>query len=184
VIVRRTYIVPCYALALLACSTEEPSLPIPADGLEQMTLESSAFEDGAAIPKIYTCDGDGVSPPLSWSEVPEGTKSFALVLDDPDAPREVYEHWVVWNIPSDWTELPEDVRPEDDPPSQGENDAGKTGYTGPCPPKAHDDHHYEFHLFAADIELDLPSDTHRDPLYRSLDYHVLGMGELTGKYDR
>jgi len=172
------------AAAVAACSAEPVELPGAKGELVEMALTSSAFENGKNLPRRFSCDGDGVSPPLAWSPIPEGTRSFALVLDDPDAPGKVFQHWVAWNIPADWTSLPEDVKPEDEPPTQGKNDQGKIGYGPPCPPKTHGAHHYEFHLFAADIEPALADDAMREQLYSALDGHVLGLGELTALYDR
>jgi len=175
-------------LALLgACGSEDAesvTLPAPNDGAlgPPITLTSDAFADGDDIPAMFTCDGEGVSPPLSWSNVPEGTESFALVVDDPDAPRKVWVHWVAWAIAGDERSLPAGVAPELDGFVQGRNDSGDNGWTGPCPPDDSDPHRYEFRLFAVEFVPDLPADTTRDELYRALDHRVLAIGELTGVY--
>jgi len=155
---------------LCACGSEEQAsvtLPAPNDGAygPPITLESEAFADGAAIPAMYTCDGDDRSPPLSWSEVPEGTESFALVVDDPDAPRKVWVHWVAWAIPGDERSLDEGEMPEIDGFLQGRNDSGDNGWTGPCPDEGDPAHRYTFHLFAVEIvPPNLPESTTRDGL--------------------
>jgi Raf kinase inhibitor-like YbhB/YbcL family protein len=166
--------------------TESLTLPAPKGGEygPAMTLESDAFADGADMPERFTCDGDGLAPPLAWSNVPDGTDSFALVADDPDAPRRVWVHWVAWAIPADERMLLEGTDPEVDEFVQGRNDDGEVGWTGPCPPSDHDAHRFEFHVFAVDFVPDLPITTTRDELYRALDGRVLAMGELAGLYDR
>src|SRR3990172_1394246 len=102
-----------------------------------MEIKSAAFKEGGMIPKKYTCDGEDISPPLTWSDVPDGTKSFALISDDPDAPVGIWVHWVIYNIPGNVTQLPEHVRTGKklhDGTLQGINDFPKIGYGGPCPP--------------------------------------------------
>ncbi|MCA9714049.1 MAG: YbhB/YbcL family Raf kinase inhibitor-like protein [Myxococcales bacterium] len=149
-----------------------------------MDVMSEAFADGEPIPDRFTCEGENVSPALSWSDPPEGTATLALVVDDPDAPGGVSVHWVAWNIPADAGGLPEGVRADDEPPTQGARTSGSRGYAGPCPPPIHGAHDYRFRLFASDIELELPKSTTQEELYRALDNHVLAMGELIGTYNR
>ena len=182
-----------FAVALLlfagACGSETDgsvTLPGPKGGAygPAITLESDAFVDGGMMPEPYTCDGDNYAPPLAWSNVPEGTDSFALVVDDPDAARKVWVHWVVWAMPADTRSLAEGTNPEVDEFVQGRNDNAKTGWSGPCPPAGDDPHRYEFHLFAVDHVPNLPTTTSRDDLYRDLDGRVLAMGELVGLYGR
>src|SRR5215472_143912 len=119
-------------------------------------LTSSAFETESSIPQQFSCDGRDISPELSWSSAPAGTKSFALIMHDPDAPIEGgYTHWLVYNIPATANHLPENVPNQDKVPGggmQGRNDSGKYGYTGPCPPSG--THRYYFRLYALDGELD------------------------------
>lgn len=180
--VRRSVLV---SLLLGACAQDEPSLPIPVgDEAAELDVTSAAFEDGAAIPKTYTCSGDGASPPLSWSEGPDDTASFAIVVDDPDAPKKVWVHWVAWGLPPDLRALDEGITADDDRFTQGTNDNGKQSWSPPCPPKTDATHRYVFHVFAADTVPELPRTTTRDQLYRALDHHVLAMGELTGHFDR
>jgi Raf kinase inhibitor-like YbhB/YbcL family protein len=173
---------------LAACGSEETSAVVlpAAKGGEYgpaLTLTSSAFADGDSMPVDFTCDGQDRSPPLSWSNVPQGTTSFALVVDDPDAPRRQWVHWVAWGIGAEERLLAENQPTQVDEFQQGTNDSGDVGWTGPCPPKADDAHHYEFHVFAVDYEPSLESTTTRDQLYRELDGRVLAMGELTGVFD-
>lgn len=124
-----------------------------------MRLQSSAFADGEEIPREYTCDGANVSPPLGWSGAPAGTKSFALLCDDPDAPAGVWRHWAVYDLSPEVSALPEGAgRPGPKRGfSQGINDFGRSGYGGPCPPPRHGVHHYRFRLLALSTStLDVP----------------------------
>lgn len=152
-----------------------------------LKLTSSAFNDAGAIPARYTCEGDDVSPPLGWSGVPAGTRSFALIVDDPDAPnpdapKMTYVHWVVYNIPPTKSALPEAVRRPELPAGarEGRTDSGKVGYGGPCPPIGR--HRYYHKLYALDAMLpDLGSPTKAE-LESAIEGHVLEMTELIGTY--
>ena len=150
-----------------------------------MTLTASAFKSEAAIPQRFSCDGDDVSPALSWAGVPEGTESFAIIVDDPDAPGGTFVHWVYFNIPSDTTELPEGV-PTVDRPSQGgvqgQNNFRRTGYGGPCPPGG--THRYFFNLYALDTTVDLEPGAGKVDLMAAMDGHVLAQAQLMGTYTR
>ena len=153
-----------------------------------MTLQvsSPAFQEGETIPQQYTADGKNVAPALSWSGAPEGTKTFALVCEDPDAPRGIWTHWVVWNLPADTQELREAVPPDGELPGgarQGKNDFGKTGYGGPSPPRGKP-HRYFFKVYALDTALDLPAGATRAQLLAALKDHVLSEGHLMGHYGR
>jgi Raf kinase inhibitor-like YbhB/YbcL family protein len=148
-------------------------------------IKSPAFSEGGAIPGKYTCDGKDVSPPLSWSGAPAGTKSLALICDDPDAPSGDWVHWVVFDLPSSSTGLPEGVPARDEIAGggrQGRNDFRKTGYGGPCPPGG--THRYVFTLFALDRELGLGAGATKAQLSAAMRGHVLAEGRLTGKYSR
>ena len=149
-------------------------------------LKSNDFPAQANIPSRFTCEGQNTSPELSWSGAPEGTKTFALVLHDPDAPHPGgYTHWVAFNIPATVNHVPENAPKSADFPGggvQGRNDAGKTGYTGPCPPSG--THRYYFHLYAVDGHLQLDSGAKRDDLEKALKGHVLGQTELMGRYKK
>lgn len=150
-----------------------------------MELKSSAFEAGGMIPKRYTCDDQDVSPPLSWTDVPTGTQSLALIADDPDAPVGTWVHWVAWNIPANARALDEDQPKRDSLPNgmkQGTTDFRRIGYGGPCPPSG--THRYFFKLYALDTMLTLPASTTKKDLERAMKGHVLKQAELMGKYSR
>jgi Raf kinase inhibitor-like YbhB/YbcL family protein len=149
-----------------------------------MQLTSTAFPEGATIPQKYTGDGLDTSPPLRWDGGPEATKSFALVCDDPDAPRGTWVHWVLWNLPTDQHELPEGVPTTPTLPSgarQGKNDFGKVGYGGPAPPRGKP-HRYFFKIYALDRTLDIPEEATKGQLDQTLKGHVLASGRFLGKY--
>lgn len=151
-----------------------------------MELKAAAFKPGADIPGRFTCDGSNVSPALSWTTPPEGTQSFALIMEDPDAPRRTWVHWVLYDLPATERELPEGVAPTGTLPSgarQGRNDFGKTGYGGPCPPPG-PAHRYYFRLYALDTELQLKAGATRAQVDRSTYGHVLAGAELMGQYRR
>jgi Raf kinase inhibitor-like YbhB/YbcL family protein len=151
-----------------------------------MKLRSDAFNDGAPIPTKYTCDGVDVSPPLCWSGAPAGTKCFALICDDPDAPRGTWVHWVLYNLPAATTELPEGFSREDVLPNgvrQGLTDFKRTGYGGPCPPPG-SPHHYYFKLYALDAELALKARPSKADLVAAMKGHVLAETSLMGMYQR
>lgn len=150
-----------------------------------MELKSSAFTAGGMIPKKHTCDGPDVSPPLSWSDVPAGAKSLALIADDPDAPMGTWVHWVAWNIPTNARGLEEGVPKKDSLPNgmkQGTTDFRSIGYGGPCPPSG--THRYFFKLYALDTSLNLPPSTTKKDLEKAMQGHLLQQVELMGKYAR
>ena len=154
-----------------------------------MKLSSTAFAGGGSIPSRYTCDGDDVSPPLAWGDPPRGAQSFALVVDDPDAPdpkapKRVYVHWVLYNIPPETSGLAEAIRPADLPAGtlEGLNDWGRTGYGGPCPPIGR--HRYFHKLYALDAVVpDLKRPT-KAQLLTAMKGHVLAETALVGTYQR
>jgi Raf kinase inhibitor-like YbhB/YbcL family protein len=154
-----------------------------------MELSSSAFVHHGEIPRKYTCDGDDLSPPLAWSGLPAGTKSLALIVDDPDAPdpkapKMVYVHWVLYNIPVEAAGLAEAVRPAALPPGtrEGLNDWRRTGYGGPCPPIGR--HRYFHKLYALDtVFKDLGRPT-KNQLLGVMEEHILAQAELIGTYQR
>jgi len=151
-----------------------------------ISLSSSAFKEGDKIPVKYTCVGQDVSPPLEWSQPPSGTQTFALILDDPDAPGGVFTHWVIFNISSDNLRLPEAIPTQAQLPdgaSQGKNDFGRVGYGGPCPPPGRP-HRYQFTLYAVDQSLDLRAGVSKKQLLSAMEGHVLAQGQLTGTYQR
>jgi hypothetical protein len=154
-----------------------------------LTISSPAFTDNTQIPPIYTCDGLDISPPLEWTGVPVGTRSLALIIDDPDAPdpaapQRVWIHWVLYNIPADVSGLPEGIHPQELPTGtlEGLNDWGTTGYGGPCPPIGC--HRYFHKLYALDLIL---SDLHqptKKTLLQAMENHILAHTELIGLYQR
>lgn len=152
-----------------------------------LKIESSAFADQGEIPRKYTCDGDDLSPPLRWSGAPPGTRSFALIVQDPDAPdpaapKMTYVHWVLYDLPADCSGLPEDVSSAGLPPGtrEGVNDWKRTGYGGPCPPIGR--HRYYFRLFALDTMLGDLGKARRDDVEQALRDHTLDHAELMGTY--
>jgi Raf kinase inhibitor-like YbhB/YbcL family protein len=150
-----------------------------------MELESQAFQTGDIIPPKYTCDGQDISPPLSWSDPPDGTTSFALISDDPDAPMGTWVHWVIWNIPASARALEENTPQTASLPNgatQGTTDFHRVGYGGPCPPSG--THRYFFKLYALDTTLNLPSSTTKKDLEKAMHGHILAQTELMGKYRR
>jgi Raf kinase inhibitor-like YbhB/YbcL family protein len=156
-----------------------------------MTLKitSSAFQPNESIPSLYTCEGKDISPPLAWSGVPANTKTFALIVDDPDAPdpakpQRVYVHWVVYNLPATASSLPENASKKGMPKGavQGKNDWGKTEYGGPCPPIGR--HRYFFKLYALDTELTGLSSPSKADLEKAIKGHVLDTGEMIGTYQK
>jgi Raf kinase inhibitor-like YbhB/YbcL family protein len=149
------------------------------------SLRSDAFSEGEAIPSRFTCDGDDVSPALSWSGAPERTQAFALIMDDPDAPVGVFTHWVLFNLPSSAQGLSEGVpRAErlDTGGIQGRNDFGQIGYGGPCPPGG--THHYRFFIYALDGALDLDPGASKSRVLDAMGDHILAEAQLTGIYTR
>jgi hypothetical protein len=171
-----------------APSPTTPASELTGQGVELASLEltSEAFAAEGAIPERFTCDGEDVSPPLSWSAPPEGTQSFALIVDDPDAPAGTWVHWVLFNIPADTRSLPEAVPAEDQLPDgslQGENSWRRHDYGGPCPPSG-STHRYVFKLFALDTRLDLQAGATKEQVLSAMEGYVLAQGELTGTYSR
>ena len=149
-------------------------------------LTSSAFIEGSAIPVRYTCDGQDISPPLKWNNIPQGARSIALIADDPDAPAGTWVHWVLYNLPVTVTELPQGLPTSENIPngaSQGRNDFRRIGYGGPCPPRG-SPHRYFFKVYALDIELGLKPGATKGELLRAMEGRILAEGQLMGTYQR
>ncbi|MBI2474379.1 MAG: YbhB/YbcL family Raf kinase inhibitor-like protein [Candidatus Taylorbacteria bacterium] len=142
-------------------------------------LSSPAFQNGDYIPQTYACDGRNICPELDMGGLPEGTRSLALVLEDPDAPKGTFYHWVVWNIPAETKMIPEACSPFG---ISGLNSADDVGYVGPCPPTGV--HHYVFRLFALNSMLDIPSDSRGEDLLKVIGRHTLEEARLVGLYER
>jgi Raf kinase inhibitor-like YbhB/YbcL family protein len=150
-----------------------------------MEITSTAFANEEMIPRRYTCDGEDISPPLSWRGVPPGAESLALIADDPDAPRKTWVHWVAYNLPAANGGLPENVPPEKTIVGggrQGTSDFGRVGYGGPCPPSGI--HRYFFRLYALDAELGLAPGATKEELLQAMAGHVLGEAQVMGRYRR
>lgn len=149
-------------------------------------LTSTAFKDGETIPAKYTDDGQDVSPPLKWTEPPKETESFALIADDPDAPRGTWVHWVAYRIPGQLRELKEGVPKSGETPDgamQGTNDFGKTGYGGPAPPPGKP-HRYYFKLYALDFTPRVEAGLTKEEVLRAIEGHVLAEAQIMGTYGR
>jgi hypothetical protein len=154
-------------------------------GGKVMEIKSPAFAQGEIIPKMYTCDGADISPPLEWTSAPEGTKSLALICDDPDAPMGTRVHWVVYDLPRSITKLPENIPPErilSGGGKQGTNDFPKIGYGGPCPPRG--THRYYFKLYALDTTVNLDPGATKKQLLKAMKGHILFESQLMGKCRR
>jgi Raf kinase inhibitor-like YbhB/YbcL family protein len=152
----------------------------------RFALASAAFRDGERVPVRHTCDGEDLSPSLAWTGVPVETRSFALICDDPDAPRGTWVHWLIWNLPADTAELKEGVPPTPELKSgarQGLNDGSKVGYGGPCPPPGKP-HRYFFRLYALDTMLNLPTGVRRAELDAAIGGHILSQAAVMGTYER
>ena len=150
------------------------------------SISSTSFTDGGDIARKFTCDGADVSPQLAWAEPPAGTKSFALLVDDPDAPVGNWNHWTLWNLPPEARGLSEGVSKSaqlDDGSQQGRNDFRKTGYNGPCPPPGKP-HRYYFKLFALDAKLALKAGAGNRELEAAMKGHILAQAEWMGRYGR
>lgn len=148
----------------------------------KLTLESNAFENGGVIPREHTCEGRDVPPDLRWVHPPEGTRSFVLIVDDPDAPGGTFTHWIRYDVPSDKNML------SSEGPSygkDGKNDFEMNGWRGPCPPPRHGNHRYFFRLHAMDVDdLDLPEGASRKEVEKAMDGHVIETAELFGLFAR
>jgi len=151
-----------------------------------LRLTSPAFTNGASIPREHTCDGADLSPALQWEDVPAQTRSFALIVDDPDAPAGTWVHWVIFDLPATTRQLARGVPGDGQLPSgarQGRNDFKRVGYGGPCPPRG-PAHHYHFRLYALDATLGLSAGASRADVDAAMRGHVLAHAELVGVYQR
>ncbi len=184
---RGFFVLAVLSILVLCCHEVCIQAKPESEGDKKMGIKftSSAFEEGGLIPPKYTCDGSDISPPLQWGRVPEGTKSIALISDDPDAPVGTWVHWVLYNLPADTNGLEENIPPEavlSNGARQGITDFGRVGYGGPCPPSG--THRYLFKLYALDIVLELESGATKSELLKAMKGHILDEGQLMGKYKR
>lgn len=173
------------SMGLVACTLGDRSAVNEPQVAKTMTLEADAFSPNSPIPTQYTCDGDEISPALSWDAPPENTQSLVLIADDPDAPGRTFVHWVIYDLPPDLRQLPEAL-PSDPILSSGgthgKNDFNRYGYGGPCPPRG--THRYIFKLYALDTVLDLPPGAKKREVLAAMEGHILAGGELVGQYSR
>mgnify|MGYP005855565883 CR=1 FL=1 len=175
------------ALALLwtaACAPAKTPAA-PAGEAPSIALTSPAFAPGESIPPKYTCDGQDLSPPLEWDNVPEGARSFVLIMDDPDAPAGAWVHWVLYDLPAERRSLPEGVPANDELAGggrHGRNSWRRSGYGGPCPPAG--THRDFFRVYALDARLDLEPGATARAVQEAMGGHVLAWGELMGRYTR
>lgn len=153
---------------------------LPLEEMLSMNIKSNKFENNGNIPSIYTCDGPNFNPPLQFENIPEGTKSLALIVDDPDAPSGTWTHWVLWNIAPESVAIPDDFVPEG--AAEGITSFGQPGYGGPCPPDG--EHRYFFKLYALDTILDLSENADAQGLRSAMKNHILEESELMGRYQR
>ncbi|MFH1162400.1 MAG: YbhB/YbcL family Raf kinase inhibitor-like protein [Candidatus Jorgensenbacteria bacterium] len=175
----------CVGIAIVVgISLAPPRNPVPASHvpMDTFTIKSSVFKEGGAIPAKFTCDGDDVNPFLEIKNTPEGTVSFALVVDDPDAPRGTWIHWLVWNIDPKTQYISEDNLPSD--AVQGKTSAGYVKYSGPCPPRGDKPHRYVFSLYALDTMLTVPAGADNAALLAAMEGHIINQTALTGLYQR
>ena len=155
----------------------------------KMNLEvSSVFKENERIPKVYTCEGQDINPPLKFKGLSSEAKSIAIIVDDPDAPIGTFVHWVAWNIPP-ISEIPEGLPKKEEITSpvemvQGKNDFGRIGYNGPCPPRGHGVHHYHFKVYVLDTKLNLKPGSKKRDLEKAMKGHIIQQGELIGIYER
>lgn len=140
-------------------------------------LKSMVFSNNGHIPSRYTCEGENINPPLEFSGVPDGTKSIALIMEDPDAPQGAFTHWLLWNISPNIS-----ISEKSNPGISGRNSFGKTGYGGPCPPSGV--HRYFFRAYALDTQLELLGGAGKQDLLDSIKGHVIGTAELMGQYSK
>ena len=147
-----------------------------------MKIESPAFANNEAIPIKYTCDGENINPPLKIENVPSSTKSLVLIVDDPDAPGRTFLHWLLWNIPPQTKNIPENSVPER--AFQGITDFGKKGWGGPCPPRGVGTHHYHFKLYALDKILDISPSAGAQEVKEAMENHIIDKAELVALYKR
>ncbi len=167
-----------FLLLMIACTTNtSKTIQNLSEEANRMKLSSPAFKDGESIPPIHTCDGENKIIPLIISGVPKNTASLALVIDDPDAPVGIWDHWILWNIPPETKEINSELKVP-----HGKNSWGKLNYGGPCPPDK--EHTYQFKIYALDIKLDLPEGSTKAQLEKAMNGHIIEQALLKGRYER
>lgn len=181
---RRILFLSIIAGLLLMCAAGSRVFAAPKGG-KPMEIKSSAFEQGGMIPPKFTCEGNNISPSITWEGAPEGTRSIALIADDPDAPMGTWVHWVYYDIPMKISHLSEGIPQENKPASggtQGVNDFQNVGYDGPCPPSG--THRYFFKIYALDTMLNLKPGAGKKELLKAMEGHILGEGALMGRFTK
>lgn len=172
--------------ALSQPTIEPTEIPAPTEVRMPFELTSTAFAQGEPIPVKYSCDGDDISPPLAWGDPPEGTQTFTLIMDDPDAPVGIWDHWIIIDIPADVRTLPENMlagmKFGDTSPIYGKNSWGRNDYGGPCPPSG--THRYFFKLYALDTTLNLGEGASKSQVTSTMEGHILAETDLMGTYSR
>ena len=180
---RLTFLVFVVAVSLLAACQASA---IDTSGAIKFKLSSPAFADGGSIPQKYTCQGDNVSPELNWSEAPASVKSFALIMDDPDAPGGTFTHWVLFDMPAGTKQLAEGAGPNNTGGPigvGGNNSSSQAGYMGPCPPSG--THRYYFRLYALDVPaLNLKAGAARSEVEAAMKNHIVGVADTMGRYEK
>jgi Raf kinase inhibitor-like YbhB/YbcL family protein len=169
--------------ALLLSAGCKPEQGVPeAEGGNDMTIQikSTAFEEGETIPRVYTCDDRNISPPLSWTGVPQGSISLVLIMDDPDAPSGTFDHWILFNLPPDLSGLSQDNRSVG---TEGKNGFGRVGYGGPCPPRG-SNHRYFIKLYALDMDITLKAGASKAEVEHAMQGHILAQGQFMARYGR
>jgi Raf kinase inhibitor-like YbhB/YbcL family protein len=183
----KKYLLICIvAVILLSSCSSATSTPTP-EGNMSLELKSDAFANGQSIPAKYSCIGKNISPALTWNDPPAGTQSFALIMDDPDAPGGTWVHWVLYNIKPDWRSLQEDLPMTGkniDPNAVffGTNSSGNIRYDGPCPPSG--THRYYFKLYALDTQIGLLPGATKEKILEQMQGHILAQGELIGTFSK
>ena len=158
-------------------------------GMPDLGFRPTEFEAGQSIPERYTCDGEDISPPLEIEDMGEEAERLAVIVDDPDAPSGTFTHWLLWNLPADVSEIPEDVPTTETVESlegarQGTNDFGEVGYRGPCPPAGDDSHTYRFQLYALSESIRAGGGARREETLEAIEDVQVGMAEFTATYGR
>lgn len=146
------------------------------------TIKTTSFNNEEIIPIKYTCDGENISPPLEWEDSPNGTKSFVLIVDDPDAPLCTWNHWLIYNIPNNISKLIENIKILPPPAKLGRNSWGSENYSGPCPPSG--EHRYYFKLFALNAEIESNDKVSRTNIEQLIRPYIIGEAILMGRYER
>jgi Raf kinase inhibitor-like YbhB/YbcL family protein len=171
---------------MMVCSANNQNAATPRERAGKFKLTSAAFEAGGEIPRQFTCEGSDISPALTWTDPPAGTKSFALIVDDPDAPARTWVHWVLYDLPPTMRELPEGQAKDPELPSgarHGRNDFRRLGYGGPCPPPG-PAHRYFFKLYALDAKMGLEPGATKADLENAMKGHILAETQIMGRFGR